>query len=537
MNFRYIAALMTERHSLVRSTTIIAIATMGSRVLGLVRDTLMAACFGIAVTDPFIIAFRIPNTLRRLFAEGALSAALIPAFSHCLEREGMESAARLGGSLLKVLFFWLVFISVLGILLAPVIVQILPSDPEKPQIDELTIELLRIMFPYILLIGLSAAAMGMLNCMGKFFIPAFSPALLNLGMIGSIVLGVLFVSETAQIRVLAYGVIFGGILQFLVQYFPLRKRMGIGLRQTPLWDPRLAQVLWMMLPLAFGQAITEINVLVDTYFAKTIEGANTYLFFSNRLVQFPLGVFGIALATAAFPRLSRDAVQLENSHQAVADTLVYTLRKILFIMLPSAAGLILVGRDMVGAIFGHGAFQAEGSLHPTYVCTVYYAFGLPAFASVKVVVSAFYARKDAKTPALVGTLAVIANCILDMTLIGPLLYGGLAFATTLASYLNLLLLMSLLGTKIHLPLFRRLAGDVLRGLACCGIMALGVLAVNQILPAASGRFVLYIIRLAVLLSVGGGLYSLSSWYIQREETLIIMEAFTERWKKYSPRAE
>jgi len=522
---------MKDRDSLVRSSGIISAATLGSRVLGLVRDNLIATFFSKSLTVPFFTAFLIPNTLRRLFAEGALSAAFIPVFTECLQKEGRERAARLGSSLLKVLFLWLLLVSILGTVFAPQIVQLLPTEEAGAGQVTLTVQLFRIMFPYILLIGLSAATMGMLNSLGKFFAPAISPALLNAAMIGSILAGGIWLTDAPLIRVLAFGVLLGGVLQFLVQVVPLERRMPLGLGRSPLWDPKLRRVLWLMLPLAFGQAITEVNILISAYFAWTIPGAMADLFYSNRIIQFPLGVFGIAIATAAFPRLSRDAVQEEGRRRAVADTLTYTLAKVFFIMLPSAVGIVVLGRDVIGAILDHGAFQREGSLAPTFACAISYAVGLPAFASVKIIVSAFYARQDTRTPTAVGAVAVAANILLIILLKGPLGAAGLALATSLASYLSLLILTGILTGKLHLPVFRRLGAPLLRSGLCALLMGLGVWAVGTLLPEPGGRFALYLLRLAVLLPLGTTLYLLSSWFVQREETKVIIRAFAERWGK------
>ena len=521
---------MKDRDSLLRSTSVISVATIASRVLGLVRDALIASTFGSALRVAFLTAFIIPNTLRRLFAEGALSAAFIPVFTECLARDGRGRAAALGASLLKVLFVFLLLISLLGSFFAPQIFQLLPEGKVAPEYKQIAIQLLSLMFPYILLIGLSAVTMGMLNSLGKFFAPAISPALLNLAMIGSILLGSIWFSGESLIRVLAVGVLLGGCLQFLVQYFPLQNRLPLHLLHTPLWDPKLNRVLTLMLPLIIGQAITEINILISTGFAWKIQ-ATDFLFFSNRVIQFPLGVFGIAIATATFPRLSRDAVQQAESRKAVADTAVYALRKILFIMIPSAVGLILVGRDILGAIFDHGKFHTDASLGPTYQCALYYSLGLPAFAMVKIIVSAFYARQNPHTPMLIGAISVFINIILIFLLIGPLQAGGLALATTLASYVNLSILTVILSARLDHPIFRRLIPDLGRSGLCSLLMAIGIGVVGMLLPEPQGRFVLYLLRILILLPLGMMIYALFSWRIQPDETRMILQAFRDRLKK------
>jgi putative peptidoglycan lipid II flippase len=522
---------MKGHSSLVRSTGVIAGATVASRILGLVRDSLIAGTFSKALTTPFFTAFILPNTLRRLFAEGALSAAFIPVFTECLEKEGRERAARLGAAVLKVLGLWLVLVSALGVLFAPEIVRILPGEHSTPEMDQLTVALLRIMFPYILLIGLSAATMGMLNSLGKFFAPAISPALLNVAMITSILLGGVWLAPDRLVKVLAVGVLAGGVLQFLIQILPLNKKLPLPVLGPPLWDPLLSRVLWLMLPLIFGQAITEVNIMISTYFAWTLPGAVSYLFYSNRIIQFPLGVFGIAVATATFPQLSRDAVQAEGSRKAVADTLVYALGKILFIMLPSAVGVILVGRDVLGAILNHGEFLKEGSLDPTFRCAMAYAVGLPAFASLKIFVSAFYARKNTRTPTIVGAVAVIFNIIFILLLKDPLGAAGMALATTLASLVNLSFLAVLLRLRLRVSFFRKLLGLGLRSGVTAFVMGLALYGTTFLLPPAQAKFLAYLLRLGVMVPVGVLVYGGLSFLIQPEETWEVLGAFRGKMKR------
>jgi putative peptidoglycan lipid II flippase len=268
----------------------------------------------------------------------------------------------------------------------------------------------------------------------------------------------------------------------------------------------MKRVLWLMAPLIFGQAITEVNILVGAYFAWTIPGAVSYLFYANRIVQFPLGVFGIAIATAAFPRLSRDAIGQEDSRKAVADTVIYALGKILFIMLPSAAGIAILGRDIFGAILNRGAFLREGSLEPTYLCALAYCAGLPFFASVKIIVSAFYARQNTRTPTLGGLLTVLCNLTLVILLRKPLGAAGLALATTLSSCLSFFVLTRILRGRLQVPLFLPLGGYFLRSALSALIMSAGLWAAGFLLPAAENRFLLYLLRLGILLPLGMGLY-------------------------------
>lgn len=522
---------MKSHSSLVRSSGVIAFATLCSRILGLVRDQAIAAIFTRSLSVPFLTAFIIPNTLRRLFAEGALSSAFIPVFGETLHTNGRERAAQLGASMLKLLFLFLLLVSILGCLFSPQIIRLISEEDQiTPEEGLMAIRLMRIMFPYILLIGLSAVVMGMLHTFGRFFPSAISPVLLNVAMISAMILAVLMLTPTQGVVLLSCGVLLGGALQLLVQFLPLRREISLKLLSAPLVDPAVKKVILLMVPLIFGQAIHQINVLVSAAFAWRIF-ATDYLFFSNRIVQFPLGVFGIAIATAAFPRLSQDAVDRENYREQMAQTLLYSLRKIFFVMLPSAIGLLVIGRDVIGLIFDHGKFHQEGSLEPTVLCALFYAVGLPAFACVKVTVSAFYARQAPLYPVAAGALSVVMNVIFILLFIGPLGAGGLALATTLSSTINFLVLIVLLGGLLNTPLIRQLLSPLLRCSLCAVLMGGVVALVASVLPDTTGKTTIYLLRVAVLLPIGLLAYFGFSWLFQREETRAIIEAFARRSRR------
>jgi putative peptidoglycan lipid II flippase len=498
----------TERGSsgLIRSTGVISAATMISRVLGFVRDSLIASVFPIQVLDPFLLAFRIPNTLRRLFAEGALSAAFVPVFVQALKRDSESEIRAFAGAIFRVVFLVLLAVSLLGVVFAPQINGFLGQGfGADSDLVRLTVSLGRIMFPYILFVGLAALAMGMLNALGRFFVPALSPTFLNLSMIAGILLSGWWGKGNARITWVAWAVLWGGLLQCLAQWLDLRGRLSISVFEPKLSHPRIREVAALFLPAVFGQAAMQINVLVDSYFACTVPGANTYLYYANRLMQFPLGVYGIAVATASFPRLS--------GHVAVGDeeeygrTLSRSFRALYLVMIPASFGLFFFGNDITGLLFNHGRFAREGSLYPTVTALWAYSAGLLIFALVKVAASALYAMNDTKRPMLAGFACIGANVVLDAVLIQTRLrHTGLALATTVSSGVNLALLLFFLGRRVSLSPLVRTVPHLLTLTAVSGLSVWLCRIVVDYLIAPEGVLATYLVRCLVGISLAGGSY-------------------------------
>jgi putative peptidoglycan lipid II flippase len=496
---------------------VIAFGTVISRILGLVRDNVILSLFPVAVTDPFFVAFRIPNTLRRLFAEGALSSAFIPVFSRARHEDSEEEVSRFAGSLFRFLFVVLLGISVLGILAAPFVIRILaPGFTEDQDLFDLTVRLTRIMFPFILLIGLAALTMGMLNTFHRFFVPSVASAFLNLAIIGGAAGSLLYYRGNASITCVAGGVLVGGVLQWLVQWFDLRNATPVALGGSGWWHPRIWQVAVLFLPAVLGQAVMQLNILVDTYFASRIAGGNTYLYAANRIMQFPLGVYGIAVATAAFPRLS--GLAAAGDREAFSGTFDRAVRGILFVLAPCAVGLAFFGRDAIGLLFNHGKFEAEGSLEPTLWALWAYITGLVVFAAVKVAVSACYAMSDTRWPLWTGTAAVAANIVLDAVLVRtPLAHAGLALATSISSFINLILLMLVLRYSHRVDGILRPFGLMFRAFGAALVASLPLyLFLEAAFPAglSTTRFA---VRTLAAMAVGAGLYiGAARWLMARE---------------------
>jgi putative peptidoglycan lipid II flippase len=428
-----------EKVRVTRAAGIIGLATLISRVLGFIRDMVVAAIFGASLAaDAFYVAYRIPSLLRELFAEGSMSAGFVPVFTEYLTQRSREDARRLAHAAFTIVLLVLILVSLLGILLAPWLVRaIAPGFSDDPYKAELTTFLTQLMFPYLLFIGLAALAMGMLNSLRSFAVPALSPAVYNLCVIGM----VLWIAPllTEPIIGVAFGVVMGGLAQWLIQLPGLHQQsMAFRLR----WEPShegLKRMGILLLPVLLGLSVSQINIFFNTLFASFLkEGSVTYLYYGMRLIHFPLGIFGIALATAILPSM---AVQAANhARTELTDTLSFGLRLVFFITFPAMVGLILLRIPIVHLLFQHGEFTYQDTLG-TAAAVMGYAVGLWAFGGVRIVVSAFYALQDTKTPVKIAGMAVGANILLSLILMPFLQHAGLALAASLASILNLSLLI------------------------------------------------------------------------------------------------
>jgi putative peptidoglycan lipid II flippase len=389
------------------------------------------------LADAFFVAFRLPNLLRRLFAEGSLTMAFVPVFSRAREREGSEAAFAYARSAMVWLLLVVGGVVVAGILLArPVAWVIAPGFADEPEIFDFTVRLIRICFPYILFISAVALCMGILNSLGHFFAPAAAPCVLNLVLISAALAGV--ASDMPVPVLLAWGVLLAGLGQFLLQQPFLYQR---GFSWGGAWrlkDEHVFRMGRLMLPMLLGAAVYQLNIVINTMLASFLaKGSISYLYYADRLVQFPLGVFGIAVGTAALPSFS-DLAARERFREFL-DSLNASLGLTLFISLPATAGLIGLSEPLVRTLFARGAFEVT-SIEATAAALVGYAVGLPAFSCVRPLVSAYYALHDGRTPVVVASLCLVVNAGLGLWLMQHIAHVGLALAVSLASWLNILLL-------------------------------------------------------------------------------------------------
>lgn len=473
------------RPDVSRNAGIVSLAVMASRVLGLVRDQVFAVFFGAGFHyDAFLTAFRIPNLLRDLFAEGALSAAFVTTFTQVFETKGEKEAVRLSNRVATLLIIVITGISLIAWWHAPAIVEVLaPGFFAVPGKADLTIKLTRIMIPFLLLIALSAQAMGILNARNYFGIPALASAFFNIGsIVGGLLLG--FVLGPAfglsAIEGMAYGTLIGGFLQFAVQW-PSLIRAGFSYRpMISISDPGMRQIIRLMGPAVIGTAAVQINVFVNTNFASSIidpatgavaNGPVSWLSYAFRFMQFPIGVFGVAIATAALPPLSRSSAQ--QDYDEFRRTLVHALALVFVLCVPSAIGLAVLGRPIVALIFEHGRFTAFDTMQ-TGNALAAYAFGLAGYAAVKVLSPAFYALGDARTPMLISLGSIAVNYFLNALLVGPFGHVGLAFSTSAVALINFVLLALFIRRRLGPLEGRRLGLTLLR--ICAASIAMGTIA-------------------------------------------------------------
>jgi len=480
------------RASVARNAGVISLAVTASRVLGLVRDQVFAALFGAGLQyDAFLTAFRIPNLLRDLFAEGALSAAFVTTFTQVQQTKGSEEAFRLSNRVATALMLVLSAICVVGWIFARSIVYWLaPGFYDVPGKAELTIHLTRIMIPFLLLIALAAKAMGILNARNKFAIPAIAPVFFNLGS----VIGGLFLGFTvgpslglSPIEGMAFGTLVGGFLQFAVQWPSLRRA---GFRYRPMldfYDPGVRQIMRLMGPAIIGTAAVQINVFVNTNFASEIvdpatgavlNGPVSWLSYAFRFMQFPIGVFGVAIATAALPPLSRSTSNPD--YVEFRQTLAHSLALVFLLCIPSAVGLVVLGRPIVALVFEHGKFTSFDTVQTANALAAY-SLGLAGYAAVKVLSPAFYALNDARTPMLISVGSIVVNFVMNSLLVGPFGHVGLAFSTSTVALVNFLLLAVFMRRRLGRLGGRRLAATVFRVIAASCGMAAGAWFASELL--------------------------------------------------------
>ena len=420
--------------SLVRSFGTVGANTLLSRVLGFVRDLVTAQVFGAgAATDAFFVAFKIPNFLRRLFAEGAFATAFVPVLSEYKARRSFGELRLFVDHIAGTLGLALLGVTTLGMLGAPLLVSVFaPGFLREPAVFDLAAAMLRITFPYILFISLAAFGGGILNTHQRFGVPAFTPVLLNLSMISCAWWLAPVLDQ--PITALAWGVLLAGIAQFAFQ-LPFLGQIKLLPRFRPApRDPGVRRVLRLMVPALFGVSVAQISLLFDTLIASFLDaGSITWLYYSDRLMEFPLGILGAALATVILPNLSRR--HAEASPQEFSRTLDWGLRTTLLLGVPASLGLFLLAGPMIAALFQSGAFDQHDVLMAERSLRAYSA-GLTAFILVKVLAPGFYARQNTRTPVRIAVIALATNMALNITLVFPLRHAGLALATTLAAALN-----------------------------------------------------------------------------------------------------
>jgi putative peptidoglycan lipid II flippase len=517
----------SESSRVVRAAGVVGIATMLSRVFGFLRDMVVAGFFGAGLTtDAFFVAFRIPNLLRRLLAEGSLTVSFVPVFTEYLRTRTREEALELANVTFTALSILLVAVSLAGVLCSPLIVAVMaPGFVKTPSQFELAVFLTRLMFPYILFISLVALCMGILNSLRHFAAPALSPVVLNLSMILAALTLRDFFRE--PIFALAVGVMAGGVLQLAMQW-PFLVRMGVRLKPDFRFrHPGLRRIGQLMLPAAFGAAIYQINVFVGTILASLLPaGSVSYLYYADRIVELPLGVFAIAVGTAALPSFS-EQVALGKTGE-FKRTISFSLRLLLFITIPATVALIALRVPILSVLFQRGAFTAEATLL-TAEALLYYAVGLWAFSLIRIVVAAFYALQDTRSPMKAAIVALAVNAVLSVALMFPLKHGGIALATSIASAVNVGMLWVILRRRIGALLDREFYRSVGKTAAASLAMWGTFLLVGMACPwNTDGPFDARLVHLLLCISGGGATFFAAAWLLKSPEVLTTIEDLRRR---------
>ncbi len=508
---------MTEKRKIAAATMVMASATSLSRIAGLIRDIVVARLFGAGLmTDAFFMAFTIPNLLRRFFGEGSLTAAFVPIFSDVFHQRGEKEAQQLANRCVTLLLVIMLVVVTLGVLFSPWIVQLIGYGFGQVSGKlELTNQLNRIMFPYIGLVSMLALLTGILNVRGHFFIPSLSPLFLNLAMIlSALTMGHLF---SRPIFALAVGVILGGIVQLLIQYpilcrYRIRLRLDFNFRG----DPYLRQIVTLMLPGIAGVAIYQINIIVTRLLASFLpEGGVSYLYYGQRLFEFPQGIFIVSLAQAVLPMMSRQGA---DDQHGLRQSLTFALTLVTLFTLPAIVGLIICAKPIYSLFFLGGAFDLK-ALENTALALICYAPGLIFVGYSRIAAQTFYALKDTRTPVVVSFWTLLVNLILGLILMQYYGFMGLAIALTIASMFNAFMLLLLLKRKVGNFFQKTLYQPVLKVLPGCLFMAL---AVSFLLRSVDWMQVGFLLDKSLVLAAAivlGALIYLGCCYLFRVEEI------------------
>lgn len=495
-----------SKKSLIKSTGIIGTATALSRALGFVRDIIFAGFFGTDMAaQAFVVAFRIPNTLRDLAGEGAMNSAIVPVLSEYRAAGDEEGFARTAKVLFNISLASLLALTAAGIIFSPAIVRVMaPGFAAEADKLALTVTLNRMIFPYLLLIGLSTYCMGVLNSMGHFAAPAFGPALMNIAMIASFLFCPRF-----GVFALTAGVLIGGALQLIINIPPLRRN---GIRfdvKAGFRHPAVRRIGELLVPRTIGSGVYQINVFVDTILASLAwivgSGGVAALYYANRLIQFPLGIFGIAMAQAALPKMSQEFAG--NDMEGFKDTLSFSLRMVSLVMLPAGFALAVLGRPIIRILFERGEFTAY-STEITNSALFFYAFGLMAYGGVKLLVTAFYSMHDTKTPVKTAFAAVIINAAFSLALMWPLRLGGLALATSISATFNFIMLYINLRRRVGDFGTRAIADSFVRTFLASCIMGIALKVAVTVFPEIG------IPGLLLCIAAGAGVFVASCYILE-----------------------
>ena len=525
---------MSDKSKIAKAAGVMSVATFISRILGYVKDMILAGLFGASgAADVFFVAFRIPNLLRELFAEGSMSSAFVPVLTEYRTKQGEEEAKRLVSSTFKFIIIFVGLVCVLGIIFAPAIVSVIaPGFLKYPDKFAGTVLLARIMFPFLLFTSLAALAMGALNTKKVFFIPALAPALLNIVTIICVI--TLSSQFTNPIISVAIGVTAGGLVQFLFQ-LPEFFKQGyylLGDRGSSLSfrHPGLKRIGMLIVPATAGMAVSQINIFISTILASYLAtGSITYLYYSMRLIQFPIGIFGVAMGMAVLPSLSEHAVRGEMDR--LKEDFSFALRLLFFITVPAMTGLIALRVPIVATLFQRGMFGSDATTG-TSDALMFYSFGIWAMVGIRVLTATFYSMQDTRTPVKIAAAGMMINVLLSFLLMGPMKHSGLAFATAIASCCNFMLLYFFLKKKIGSLGTRRIVASFTKILMASSIMGLAGWAVSGSgIWTMGGHSLLKAAYLGAAMTSSIAIYAFVAYMLKSEEMTYILEKFKGRFAR------
>ncbi len=522
-----------SKQQLSRFAAIFAGGTMFSRVLGLVRDVVVAAMIPEVSRDAFLFAFKLPNMLRDMLGEGATNAAFVPVFAESQEKDSPEEYRRLVRAVMSAMLVLLALITVLGVALMPVLPGVLNalrpltnSTPKEAAELATTVRLMQWTFPYLFLIGMAVFAMAPLFVAKHYGTPSWSPLLLNVALIACCLLGRDWFPDPAW--ALVAGVWLGGIAQLAAMYWAMRRHAGVLWPSFELRHPGIPKAFLLLGPVIVGQATGEVNKLVDNFFAYSLEsGTVTALFYANRLVQLPLSVFGIAVAVAILPSISRASVQGKEGE--IRDTLLHGLRQTFFLVAPAMALLLLLREPIIRLLFERGHFD-PATTERASTALLYYALGLLSFAWVKVSVQGFYAVQNTKTPVIIASASMFLNILLNCALVGPMGFRGLALSTSISFTINFVLLYVLLSERFGALWNAETGRVVVRILLAVGLMVAAAYGTSVRVERLFGveGFGGKLAAVALPLGVAGAIYLLVCWVFRVPELIQFITALQNR---------
>jgi putative peptidoglycan lipid II flippase len=522
---------ISEKSKVVRAAGVVGISTMLSRVFGFFRDMVVAALFGAGLaTDAFFLAFRIPNLLRRLTGEGSLTVSFVPVFTDYLNKKSKGEALELANVAFTLLSILLVIISLAGILFSPLIIALnAPGFIKTPDQFALAVFLNRLMFPYIFFMSLVALCMGILNSFRHFAAPALSPVILNISMIiAALTLRDLFAEP---ITALAIGVMIGGILQLAMQW-PFLRKFNVKLKFNFNWrHPGIKQIASLMLPAILGAAVTTINVvIVGNILASFLpKGSLSYLYYADRIMEFPLGVFAFAIGTATLPSFSTH-VSTGNMGE-LKSGISFSLRLMLFVITPAMVALMVLNVPIISVLFQHGAFDANAT-RLTAQALFCYALGLWSFSVIRVITAVFYSLQDAKWPMKAAMITLVVNVVASIALMFPLKHNGIALANSLASIVNVIVLGAVLRKKIGPFLDRSFYSSFLKIAVSSLVMWCSILFLDFFLPwNINAHFKSRLVYLVTAMLIGGISYLSCTYLLKSPEIHSVTGQLKKRFRR------